>query len=152
MLQRALDGKDPASGKFEFPGGHIEPGEDSLDAAQREWSEEVGLPLPAGNVAGSWTSPNGVYRGHVHVAPSEAEVAINPDRPKVRNPDNPRGKYCETAVWMDPDHISENPAVRDEVKSSASTWLPVVKAAQSADGMRSEDLDVLADELLAAVQ
>ncbi|MCU1494855.1 MAG: phage portal protein family [Acidimicrobiaceae bacterium] len=136
MLQRALDDTDPASGKLEFPGGHVEAGEDSQDAAQREWQEEVGMPLPVGNVAGSWT--NGIYRGHVHVVPAESGVVINPDRPKVRNPDHPRGKYQETAVWMDPDHISDNPAVRDEVKSSASTWLPVVKAAQSTEGVRSD--------------
>ena len=63
MLQRRFDDeKDPARGKFEFPGGNVEPGEDSLDAAHREWEEEVGQHVPEGNIAGTWTSPNGVYR------------------------------------------------------------------------------------------
>lgn len=140
LLQRALDDTDPASGRWEFPGGHIEPGEDSFDAAKREWQEEVGVPLPNGNIAGSWTSPNGVYRGHVVVVPHEAGVKINPDRPSVRNPDNPRRKYQETAAWHDPDHMVDNPSVRDEVTASTGTWLPVVKAAQPVEtaGKRSE--------------
>lgn len=148
MLQRALDEKDPSSGRWEFPGGHIEPGEDSFDAARREWQEEVGVPMPDGNVAGSWTSPNGVYRGHVLVIPEEAGLKVNPDRAKIRNPDNPRGKYQETAAWFDPDHLPENPAVRDELKADAGSWLPVVHAAQPVDqaGKRGEpvfDMDRL---------
>jgi 8-oxo-dGTP pyrophosphatase MutT (NUDIX family) len=158
LLQRDLHKGDPASGKLEFPGGHIEPGEDSFDAARREWSEEVGLPLPDGNVAGLWTSPNGIYRGHCLVITHEADVPINPDKPKVVNPDNP--KYSETAVWMDPRHIEGNPAVRDEVSATASTWLPVINAAQLSepdDGTRALDeidalLDLCGTELLAAVQ
>lgn len=136
MLQRALTEKDPASGQWEFPGGHIEPGEDSFDAAQREWQEETGSKLPVGNVAGSWTTPNGVYRGHVVVVPSESDVTINPDKPKVRNPDNPRGKYQETAAWFDPEHLPENPSVRQELLGSTEHWLPVVRAAQTAEGYR----------------
>jgi hypothetical protein len=104
--------------------------------------------MPDGNVAGSWTSPNGVYRGHVLVIPEEAGLKVNPDRAKIRNPDNPRGKYQETAAWFDPDHLPENPAVRDELKADAGSWLPVVHAAQPVDqaGKRGEpvfDMDRL---------
>lgn len=158
LLQRCLDDKDPASGRWEFPGGHIEPGEDSFDAARREWQEEVGVPLPDGNVAGSWTSPNGIYRGHVLVVPAEAKVRINPERGAIRNPDNPRRKYREVAAWHDPAHVAGNPSVRDEVSDSASTWLPVVKAAQTVDtGKRSlgepdlDRMDRLGDALALSV-
>lgn len=154
MLQRALDDSDPASGRWEFPGGHIEGGEDSFDAARREWQEEIGVGLPDGNHAGMWTSPNGVYRGHVLVVPVEADVRVNPDRPKIANPDNPRRKYTETAAWFDPEHITANPAVRDEVKDTVDAWLPVVRAAQSTEGHRSlgaTDLDALGDLLTDAL-
>lgn len=155
MLQRGLH-EDPAPGRWEFAGGHVEAGEDSYDAARREWQEEVGVPLPDGNVAGLWTSPNGVYRGHVLVVPAEAEVKINPDRPKFRDPDAP-GKYQATAAWFDPEHVAGNPAVRDELKADAKTWLPVVKAAQLPveDGARSLGegwIDELGDAISTALE
>lgn len=155
MLQRTLsDGKDPARGKWEFPGGHVEAGEDSFDAARREWQEEIGVPLPDGNHGGMWTSPNGVYRGHVIVIPAEDGLKFNLEKAVVKNPDNPRNKYRETAAWFEPGHIDGNPAVRDEVKGSVDTWLPVVKAAQSTEGVRSIDpawLDELGDAITEAV-
>jgi 8-oxo-dGTP pyrophosphatase MutT (NUDIX family) len=136
MLQRSNnDPTDPARGTFEFPGGHIEPGEDSFDAAMREWSEETGCKPPAGQHAGMWTSPNGVYRGHVFVVPSEASVPINVDpvKRKVLNPDDPDHDDIETAAWMHPKHITEdNPAIRKEVRKTVSTWGPVVAAARGA--------------------
>ena len=147
MLQRALDDSDPASGRWEFPGGHIEPGEDSLDAACREWSEEIGVPMPEGNVAGSWTSPNGVYRGHVVVIPAEDGLKFNLEKAVVKNPDNPRNKYRETAAWMDPDHAAGNPAVRDEVSDTFDTWAPVVKAAQPLETAGKRDVPVDDPEL-----
>ena len=122
MLQRSIaDPTDPAAGKWEFPGGHIEPGEDAQDAATREWEEETGTKLPAdGQHAGSWTSPNGIYRGHLYQVPSEASVPINvdPKKRKVLNPDDPDGDDIETAAWFHPDDLPDNPAVRDEVRQS----------------------------------
>jgi 8-oxo-dGTP pyrophosphatase MutT (NUDIX family) len=158
MLQRRFDDeKDPARGKFEFPGGHVEPGEDSLDAAHREWEEEVGHKLAHDSISGSWTSPNQIYRGHVQVIPHETDVDINASKPRVKNPDNPKGKYTETAAWFHVDHIADNPAVRDEVRKTADTWKPVVEMAQSIDeaGGRSlpafEDFDAFSQRLEALV-
>jgi 8-oxo-dGTP pyrophosphatase MutT (NUDIX family) len=155
MLQRSLDEPgDPAAGRWEFPGGKIEPGEDSFDAAKREWQEEIGVHLPDGNHGGMWTSPNGVYRGHVIVVPGEDGLKFNLEKAVVKNPDNPRNKYRETAAWFDPDHMKGNPAVRDEVKGTTAAWLPVVKTAQLA-GSRSlgvDDLDRLGDMLTVAME
>src|SRR5262249_5459504 len=38
LLRRNANETDPAGETWEFPGGHIEPGEEALDAAKREWS------------------------------------------------------------------------------------------------------------------
>lgn len=118
MLQRALDDNDPASGMLEFPGGHLEQGEEPLAGAVREWKEEVGTDLPEGGEAGEWFS-GPIYKGFLYVVPSESDLPINlshHDR-DVKNPDNPTGKYQETVIWMDPDTIPDNPAVRKEVRA-----------------------------------
>jgi 8-oxo-dGTP pyrophosphatase MutT (NUDIX family) len=83
------DDTDPAAGTWEFPGGHIEDDETPFDAARREWEEETGTVLPAGEMRGSWTSPNGVYQAFVYVVRSESDVRANtnvgrPARPQPR--------------------------------------------------------------------
>lgn len=118
MIQRSMaDPKDPARGKLEFPGGCLEPGEDARDAAVREWEEETGQKLPAGRHAGSWTSPNKIYRGHVFITPSEAHVPVGALRKgTIANPDDP--DHSEALMWHDPKLLKDNPAVRREVRSS----------------------------------
>ncbi|MEM1225966.1 MAG: NUDIX hydrolase [Planctomycetota bacterium] len=120
MLQRALDDDDPASGRHEFPGGHIEDGEEPFDAAVREWEEETGMMLPDGQITGWWASDDGIYEGFVWVIGSESELAINPSSSEreVENPDNPDGDYTETAIWWDVLDLVDNPVVRDEVQES----------------------------------
>jgi 8-oxo-dGTP pyrophosphatase MutT (NUDIX family) len=120
MLQRAINDDDPFAGKWEFPGGHLEPGELPIDAARREWAEETGSAVPNGDIVGSWDSMNGIYRGYVMTVSSEDDVRINtdPDRRQVLNPDDPDCDNIETAAWFDQDDIPTNPAVRDEVRMS----------------------------------
>ena len=102
MIQRALDDDDPAAGTWETPGGHLEDGEDPLAAALREWAEETGSTLPGtASVVGSWTAPNGIYRGYVAVVPTEDSVPINAphDDRRVANPDDPKGDATEVTAW-----------------------------------------------------
>lgn len=131
MLQRALDDKDPASGTWEFPGGHVEGDESPRTAAEREWEEETGHPLPKGKSGGSWTSPNGVYKGFVHHVPSEDSVKINTDpaNRKVLNPDDPDGDNVETVAWLATDHLRNNPGLRKELADTVSAWHPLVATA-----------------------
>lgn len=158
MLQRSFaDDSDPAAGTWEFPGGHIEPGEAPLAAAKREWCEETGCMLPTGDVVDSWTSPNGVYRGFVYVVATEDDVHINlgGDR-HVLNPDDPDGDDIEVAAWFAPEHLPAMPALREEVRSSdwdAITGVTVLKEATagmtSATGLTGTDaLDDDEDEEL----
>lgn len=140
MIQRAADDPDdPAAGTWEFPGGHIEDGDDtSLHGAMREWSEEVGHPVPdGGDVLHTWTAPNGIYQGHVVVIDTEDQLDLGAKR-TVKNPDDD----AEQVAWWDPDHAAKNPALRRECKKTPWSALkravktrrsPVVAAAATAD-------------------
>lgn len=126
MLQRALDDDDPAAGAWEFPGGHIEPGETPAAAARREWSEETGCQVPDGTVTGGWTSPDGVYEGIVLTVGTEDDVPAFGDRDEVTNPDDPDGDRIEALAWWDPAHLTDNPAVRDELARDLDRVLPAL--------------------------
>jgi 8-oxo-dGTP pyrophosphatase MutT (NUDIX family) len=128
------DKPDPAAGRFEFPGGHLESGEDPLAGAAREWTEEVGAPVPPGVNGGTWTSPSGVYWCVVWVVPSESTVQINtdPDQRAVLNPDDPDRDRAETVAWFDPGDLPGMPSLRQEMAATVDSWMPVVTGA----GMR----------------
>jgi 8-oxo-dGTP pyrophosphatase MutT (NUDIX family) len=133
MLQRGLDDeKDPAAGTWEFPGGHHEDGDrSSLHAGIREWEEEVGQEFPLhGAVKHVWSSPNGVYQGHVVVIPSEKDLSMKDGR-VVPNPDDPKGDCHEQAAWWDPEHARKIPNLRDEVKAH-TPWKEIGKASLDA--------------------
>lgn len=121
MLQRSIvDKDDPAAGTWEFPGGHLEDGEEAFTGAKREWEEELGAKLPAGEIRGSWK--RGIYEGFLFAVAHEADVNINlqPDDRHVLNPDDPDGDDIETAAWWDPAHVPQMPALREEC--SATPW------------------------------
>ncbi|TIH34966.1 phage portal protein [Subtercola vilae] len=122
MLQRALDDTDPASGKWEFPGGHLEDGESPVTAALREWSEEVRIPAPAGDPVEGWL--NGHYQGFVLEVPTE--FPIHEDRGSVTNPDDPDGDCIEAIAWWSPSDLVDNPVVRQELHDSLGDILPSI--------------------------
>jgi 8-oxo-dGTP pyrophosphatase MutT (NUDIX family) len=137
MLQRGLeDEKDPARGTWEFPGGHHEDGDTtSLHAGIREWEEEIGQPFPEGGVVHhTWTSPNGIYQGHVVVIPSERDLSMKDGR-VIPNPDDPKGDFHEQAAWWQVDHAKKNPALRPEVKSG-TPWKEIDRAGQDKKAAR----------------
>lgn len=123
VLQRAWGDDDefgdPAAGKLEFAGGHLEADETPFEAACREWSEEVGCLCPPGRVVAMWTSRDGIYVGFVMSVPYESDVHINLDWPRTENPDAPVHAKPETAMWMAVEDLIDNPAVRAELALSA---------------------------------
>jgi len=133
MLQRALDPADPASGSWEFPGGHIEDGESPFEAACREWSEETGCPVsPEGTLSGDWLSPNGIYGGFVWLVPDESCCTPHMGRDQVTNPDDPDGDEVEAVAWWEPAQIVGNPAIRVELAADASLVLGAITRALTA--------------------
>jgi 8-oxo-dGTP pyrophosphatase MutT (NUDIX family)/2'-5' RNA ligase len=127
------DPADPAAGRWEFPGGHAEHGENLLTAAAREFAEETGVPLQAGQGRPGWDASNGVYRGYICVVPSEETVPVNldaEDRP-VTNPDDPDGDQIETLAWWEPGHLRDNPAVRPELAKDIESVLAAVASAKT---------------------
>jgi 8-oxo-dGTP pyrophosphatase MutT (NUDIX family) len=147
MLQRSLeDENDAAAGRWEFPGGRLEPGDhNTLHGALREWAEEVGQKVPPGVVAHTWTSPNGIYQGHVMVVPSEQSLILRDGR-VVPNPDDPHGDHHEQAAWWDPDHARRNPALREEVKESPWKEIKMASALLPNEPGLDEFGDLPADE------
>lgn len=113
MLQRSRsDSKDPAAGRWEWPGGGIEDGDStSLHAAIREHEEETGRPFPGGTVQHVWRS--GPYQGHLVVIPREEDY--DPKGPReVDNPDDDN----EVVAWRHPDSARKDPELREECKSA----------------------------------
>lgn len=135
LIQRSNDDTDPAAGLWEFPGGHVETGEGPLEAAMREWSEEVGQQLPPGSMTGTWSAPNGRWRGFVWQVASESTVPIHEEH-SVLNPDDPDGDAVETAAWFDPSHIVGNPAMRPEMSGTDLSQLKVAAPDDENDDAR----------------
>jgi ADP-ribose pyrophosphatase YjhB (NUDIX family) len=113
MLQRALCDDDPAGGKFEVPGGHLEGTDTPRQAALREFQEESGLMFPDGEFTATWTSANGIYQGFVYTIPCEDGLDIFA-RQLDSDPDGDVDG-TETIAWWNPADLPGNPAVRDEL-------------------------------------
>lgn len=64
------------AGAWSLPKGEHEPGEESLAAAQREFSEELGLPVPGGSALelGALKQPSGKV---VHAWALEADLDVS---------------------------------------------------------------------------
>jgi len=124
MIQRGPDPDDPAAGMWEFPGGHLDPGETPAQGAVREWQEETGILLPDGVQDGCWTSPNGIYAGFAYTVPSETDIRIDDARDLVVNPDDPGRDAIEAIAWWDPAQLPGNPAVRAELAANLDAAAP----------------------------
>jgi 8-oxo-dGTP pyrophosphatase MutT (NUDIX family) len=78
LAQRAFDETDDPEVRetWEFPGGHLELGEDPLEAAFREFFEEVSVILPDGEVVNGWRAGDeDQYQGFVYLVPEQFNLA-----------------------------------------------------------------------------
>lgn len=95
LAQRAIDKSDDpeVAETYEFPGGHLDEGEEPYVAALREFSEEVGIDLPAHDVVWGWRGgDHDQYQGFVVAVPTEfATPAEAWDPAEVQD-----------VVWVDP--------------------------------------------------
>jgi 8-oxo-dGTP pyrophosphatase MutT (NUDIX family) len=139
MLKRShLDLDDPEAGKYEFPGGHLEPGEDPLQGALREHSEEVGTKAPPGRVIGSWRS--GPYEGFVWLTPTETvdpenwHAVWNPDGPNAQHRDG-GGDIVEQVSWFDPQMARKLSKLRSELLGADDVWDLIEEAGEPGVGL-----------------
>lgn len=61
FIQRSMHEHDPWSGNVAFPGGKVEPGEESRQTAERETAEEVGIDLRTGRYLGQMPTVRGSH-------------------------------------------------------------------------------------------
>lgn len=120
MIQR--DNVDPskkASGRWEMPGGRRDGSEGTWEAAVREWQEETGNKLPAGDRVTEWNSDDDSYRLFVYAIKAESDINLNPDRQamEVVDPDHPNAQTTEVMAWWTPkDAKSAGKAIRKELR------------------------------------
>jgi 8-oxo-dGTP pyrophosphatase MutT (NUDIX family) len=146
MLQRALDPEDPAGGTLEMPGGHVEDGETPLQAAVREWCEEVGAILPHfGSQSGQWDS--GIYQGFVYRIDSESQVPVRGEG-LVSNPDDPDGDLIEAILWVNPEDLVGNPMVRPELAADLDAVLAAIAPKPVVIDAAEDDAAFLAEPLV----
>lgn len=126
VLKRKDSDNDPASGKWEFPGGHLKGGESPRAAAFREWSEETGhvfdVDRGVQGVKESWESPNGKYAGFFTEVDNESKIVEEGTRDQE-----------ELLAWISPDKLADLD-IRDELRKSLPQILPILRG----DGAISE--------------
>ncbi|MEU2565129.1 NUDIX hydrolase [Streptomyces longispororuber] len=68
----------PHQGAWALPGGHVDPGEDSRQAAARELAEETGVRVDPGQLheVGRWDQPGRDPRGHYVTDAYRATVPV----------------------------------------------------------------------------
>jgi 8-oxo-dGTP pyrophosphatase MutT (NUDIX family) len=123
MLQRSLEEDDPAAGQWEIPGGHLEPDEEPLEAAMREWQEEVGSVAPPLKIIGRWVCANG-YEGFLGLCKSESDIDIHSR--EVVNPDDPDSDNAEAVAWFYPADLASMPGVRQETRDN-TPWSRIIQ-------------------------
>jgi 8-oxo-dGTP pyrophosphatase MutT (NUDIX family) len=77
LAQRSMDPTDDEAVQetWEFPGGSVDPGEEPMEGAEREFREEMGFDLPLGDVVNGWRAgPEGNYQGFVYLIETEFDI------------------------------------------------------------------------------
>jgi 8-oxo-dGTP pyrophosphatase MutT (NUDIX family) len=112
LAQRTMDETDDPDVQetWEFPGGHLDPGEQPYEAALREFLEETGLTMPIdATVINGWRSSDGVYQGFVVSCDGS-------DLTEWHEADWMPTSECQAVGWFTRETLPENlrPVVRDD--------------------------------------
>lgn len=108
---------EPFAGSWALPGGYVDPGEETIDAAWRELAEETGLRII------TTLRPSGVYAA--------------PDR-------DPRGRYVSFAYTAVVPYLLEATAGDD---AAEAVWVPVDTALADATAIAFDHRNVITDAL-----
>jgi 8-oxo-dGTP pyrophosphatase MutT (NUDIX family) len=76
-----------ATGDWELPGGHVDPGESASDAAVREAAEESGITVEVTGLAGLYTDPGHVIARPARRTGAPAVRGMLPRPPAERQPE-----------------------------------------------------------------
>jgi 8-oxo-dGTP pyrophosphatase MutT (NUDIX family) len=135
MLQRSL-ADAVHGGKLDFPGGHVEDGENFEQTAIREFREEVGVELPAGTMRPGWR--HGGHEAYVYDIASEDLIPPREQRElEMIDPDDAEktdGLHSEALMWMNLSDLIDNPMLKpeladclDKIVGAVSDAVPLVK-------------------------
>jgi 8-oxo-dGTP pyrophosphatase MutT (NUDIX family) len=141
LAQRSYDETDDPDVRetWEFPGGHLNKGEDPEAAAYREFNEEIGFAPPDMETINGWRSEDGHYQGFVCVAQDFPDIS-----------DWQPTKEVQAIGWFTPEAIEKITAsgeIRPEVsKMDWSLVFGAVSGNQPEEGEQDMDDDTLLDE------
>jgi len=117
LLQRGEEIDDTNQGAWEFPGGHLEPGETPWEAAVREWEEEVGVPLTSTGYQLLVHEKPG-YTMFLTTIPHQSDVNL---KVRVVRNDALSGNF-ENAAWASVEEFSSWPNLRPELEADRQ-WI-----------------------------
>lgn len=131
MAQRAMDETDAPDVQetWEFPGGHLEEGEEPFVGASREFVEELELAIPEGEVINGWRSRSDEhYQGFVYQTPSE--IPLDQWVPT---------EEVQAVAWVAPEEVQDLP-LRPEFDGFDWSLMQV-------SGNQTEDVNEMADTM-----
>ncbi|MFD8288055.1 NUDIX domain-containing protein [Streptomyces lavendulae] len=107
-------GWDPHAGCWALPGGHVDQGETSLEAAVRELEEEAGLTIPAADMrqVGAFDAPGRDARGR-YVSVAYTATLPSPVEPKA-------GDDATAARWWPLDALPDLAFDHAEIVAAAT--------------------------------
>ena len=111
-------GKEPGKGKWDLPGGFVDPGETAEDALRREAREEIGLEVTALRYLGSW--PN-VYE-YMGVRYRTLDMGFACEVQEV-TPARPRETEIAEVLFLGPNQIDLSRFAFRSVGAIASRYL-----------------------------
>jgi len=107
-------GFEPGAGLWTFPGGFVDLGESTQDAAHRETREEIGVGIELGRLVGVYSRPEDRVVLIVYAATTDETPHTTPEATEVRRFTTADLPWEELAFW------SSERALRDLIAADAT--------------------------------